>query len=80
MPKHAPANGLLQPLTVRKIRNDEYELIAGERRLKAAVMAGLRRVPCVVHKADDETAALYSLIENLQRSSLTVFEEAEGIN
>ena len=73
------ASGIIQPLIVRKAENG-YRLIAGERRLKAAVMAGLRRVPCVVHKADDETAALYSLIENLQRSSLTVFEEAEGIN
>ena len=70
------ASGIIQPLIVRKAENG-YRLIAGERRLKAAVMAG---VPCVVHKADDETAALYSLIENLQRSSLTVFEEAEGIN
>ena len=73
------ASGIIQPLIVRKAENG-YRLIAGERRLKAAVMAGLRRVPCVVHKADDETAALYSLIENLQRSSLTVFEEADGIN
>lgn len=73
------ASGIIQPLIVRKTENG-YRLIAGERRLKAAVMAGLRRVPCVVHKTDDETAALYSLLENLQRSNLTVFEEAEGIN
>ena len=43
-------------------------------------MAGLRRIPCILHKTDDETAALYSIIENLQRSNLTVFEEAQGIN
>lgn len=73
------ASGIIQPLIVRKTE-DGYRIIAGERRLKAAVMAGLRRVPCVVHKTDDETAALYSLLENLQRSNLTVFEEAEGIN
>lgn len=73
------ASGIIQPLIVRKTENG-YRLIAGERRLKAAVMAGLRRVPCVIHKTDDETAALYSLLENLQRSNLTVFEEAEGIN
>lgn len=73
------ASGIIQPLIVRKTE-DGYRLIAGERRLRAAVMAGLRRVPCVVHKTDDETAALYSLLENLQRSNLTVFEEAEGIN
>ena len=73
-------SGIIQPLTVRKNDDGEYLLIAGERRLKAAVMAGLRRVPCVIHKVSDETAALYSLLENLQRSNLTVFEEAEGIN
>ena len=73
------ASGIFQPLIVRKTDRG-YQLIAGERRLKAAVMAGLRRVPCVINKTDDETAALYSLLENLQRSNLTVFEEAEGIN
>lgn len=73
------SNGIIQPLSVRKNSEGEYELIAGERRLKAAVAAGLRRVPCILHKTDDETSALYSLIENLQRSNLTVFEESEGI-
>lgn len=73
-------SGIIQPLIVRRNTDGGYRLIAGERRLKAAVMAGVRRVPCVVHKTDDETAALYSLLENLQRSNLTVFEEAEGIN
>lgn len=74
------ASGIIQPLAVRKLNDGSFELIAGERRLKAAMMAGLRRVPCIVHKTDDETAALYSIIENLQRSNLTVFEESEGIN
>lgn len=74
------ASGIIQPLIVRKTLDGGYQLIAGERRLKAAMTAGLRRVPCVVHKTDDETAALYSILENLQRSNLTVFEEAEGIN
>lgn len=73
-------SGIIQPLAVRKAPDGSYQLIAGERRLKAAVMAGLRRVPCILHKTDDETAALYSVIENLQRSNLTVFEEAQGIN
>lgn len=73
------SSGIIQPISVRKTENG-YILIAGERRLRAAAAAGLRRVPCVVHKADEETAALYSIIENMQRSSLTVFEEAEGIN
>ena len=74
------ASGIIQPLAVRKAPDGSYQLIAGERRLKAAVMAGLRRVPCILHKTDDETAALYSVIENLQRSNLTVFEEVQGIN
>lgn len=74
------ASGIIQPLIIRKTLDGGYQLIAGERRLKAAMMAGLRRVPCVIHKTDDETAALYSILENLQRSNLTVFEEAEGIS
>ncbi len=73
------SSGIIQPISVRKTESG-YILIAGERRLRAAAAAGLRRVPCVVHKTDEETAALYSIIENMQRSSLTVFEEAEGIN
>ena len=73
------SNGIIQPIAVRKT-DDGYELIAGERRLKAAVMAGLRRVPCVLHKTDNETAAVFSIIENLQRCNLTVFEEARGID
>ena len=72
-------SGILQPLAVRKKVGGGYELIAGERRLKAAVMAGLRKVPCVLHKTDEGTAALYALIENIQRCDLTVFEEAAGI-
>lgn len=72
-------SGIIQPLAVRRLAAGDYELIAGERRLKAAVMAGLKRVPCIIHKTDDETAALYALIENIQRRNLTVFEEAEGI-
>lgn len=73
------SSGIIQPLIVRKNELGGYELIAGERRLRAAVMAGLRRVPCVLHKTDDSTAALYSVIENLQRKNLSVFEEARGI-
>lgn len=74
------SNGIIQPISVRKLPDGKYEIIAGERRLRAAKMAGLRRVPCVLHKTDDNTAALYTVIENLQRSNLTVFEEAEGIS
>lgn len=72
-------NGVIQPLTVRKTESG-YLLIAGERRLKAAVKAGLKKVPCIVCNVNGETAAAYSLIENLQRADLTLFEQAEGIN
>lgn len=72
------ANGIIQPLSVRKNENGKYELIAGKRRLNAAVIAGLRRVPCAVHKVDDCTAELFSLIENMQRSSLSFFDEARA--
>ena len=74
------ASGIIEPLAVRRLQGGGYELITGERRLRAALKAGLRRVPCVVHKTNEETAALYSVIENLQRSRLNAFEEAEGIN
>ena len=73
-------NGLLQPLTVRKLKNDEYELIAGERRLRASVMAGFSKIPCIVMKCSDKDAAIFALIENLQRKDLGMFEEARGIN
>lgn len=72
-------NGIIEPICVRKNSDGFYELIAGERRLRAAKSVGLRRIPCVLHKADDATAALYSIIENLQRSNLTPFEEAQGL-
>lgn len=72
-------NGLLQPISVRK-NGEKYELIAGERRLKAAGMAGLTKIPCILQRADREKAAFYTIIENLQRCDLTMFEEAEGIN
>ena len=73
-------NGILQPLTVRKVTNAEYELIAGERRLRASVMAGLRKVPCIVIKCSDKESAIYALLENLQRCDLGMFEEARGIS
>ncbi len=72
-------NGVLQPLIVRP-SGGKYMLIAGERRLRAAKLAGLRKIPCIIRKTDDVTADLYTIIENLQRSDLSVFEEAEGIS
>ncbi|MBR3990826.1 MAG: ParB/RepB/Spo0J family partition protein [Clostridia bacterium] len=71
-------NGVLQPLIVRR-RGDRYELIAGERRFRAASLAGLARVPCLVRDADDCSAAELALIENVQREDLNFFEEAEAI-
>lgn len=72
-------NGIIVPLSVRKTANG-FELIAGERRLRAAKAAGLKKVPCVICGADDQTSAVYSIIENLQRADLSVFEQAEGIS
>lgn len=71
-------NGILQPLTVRKIKNT-YELVAGERRLRAAKMLGLSSVPCIVYDFDDTQSAVFAVLENLQRKDLNFFEEAEGI-
>lgn len=73
------ANGIIQPLTVRKGENGKYLLIAGERRLRAAKMAGLRRIPCVLHRTSDLVASLYAITENMQRQDLNYFEEALAI-
>lgn len=73
------ANGIIQPLTVRKGDNGKFLLIAGERRLRAAKIAGLRRVPCILHRTSDLVASLYAITENTQRSDLNCFEEALAI-
>lgn len=70
--------GILQPLSVRK-KGEAFELISGERRLRAAKMAGLKTVPCIVLGVDNEQSSVLSLIENLQRKDLDFIEEAEGI-
>ncbi len=72
------SDGVLQPLLVREV-GAKYELIAGERRLRAAMLAGLESVPCIVTEATDRNSALMSLIENIQRSDLGFFEEADAI-
>ncbi|WP_253719437.1 ParB/RepB/Spo0J family partition protein, partial [Staphylococcus aureus] len=69
-------NGILQPLTVRLNKENKYELVAGERRLKAAKMAGKNEVPCIVLKTSSEQSAILALMENLQRKNLNFFEEA----
>lgn len=71
-------NGIIQPLVVRRV-NEIYELISGERRLRAAKSVGLGTVPCVIMAACDEKSALYAIIENIQRNDLSCFEEAEAI-
>lgn len=71
-------NGVLQPLTVRELPNGYYQIIAGERRWRAARMVGLREVPALVVEADDQKAMELALIENLQREDLNPVEEAMG--
>ena len=70
--------GILQPLSVRR-RDDGYELVAGERRLRAARMAGLTEVPCILLAVDEEQSGMLALVENLQRRDLDFIEEAEGL-
>ena len=71
-------HGVIQPLTVRKLSSGYYQIIAGERRWRAARMAGLTEVPAVVVEADDQKAAELALVENLQREDLNPMEEAAG--
>lgn len=69
--------GIIQPIVLRKI-NDKYEIIAGERRYKAACLAGLKTIPAIINNTDDNTSAEIALLENLQRKNLTVIEEAQS--
>lgn len=74
-------NGVLQPLLCRQINNsDYYELVAGERRLRASILANLQTVPCIIIDCDYESSAVFSILENIQRSDLDFFEEAQAIN
>lgn len=73
------AQGIMQPILVRPIGADQYEIIAGERRWRAAQLAGLTEVPALTRKVADESALAMSLIENIQRENLNPLEEAMGI-
>ena len=73
------SQGLMQPVLVRPTGNGVYEIIAGERRVRAAGMAGLDEVPVLVRDVPDESAAVMSLVENIQREELNPLEEAQGL-
>ena len=70
--------GIIEPIIVKKINENTYEIIAGERRWRACALAGLTDVPCLIHEYDDAHAALASLIENIQRENLNVLEQAQA--
>ena len=72
-------NGIIQPLAVRVNSRGEYELISGERRLRASRLVGITQVPCIIMEASDEKSALFALLENVQRCDLDFFEEAVAI-
>ena len=72
-------HGILQPLSVRRVVGG-YELIAGERRLRAGILAGLTEIPCIVMQMDEKESGLTALVENLQRQDLDFIEEARGIS
>ena len=72
-------HGILQPLSVRRV-GTFYELIAGERRLRAAIAAGLTEIPCIVMQMTDAESGLTALVENLQRQDLDFMEQAQGIS
>jgi ParB family chromosome partitioning protein len=72
------AQGLIEPLIVREIQSGHYEIIAGERRWRAAMQAGLTEVPCLIGNYSNEEAAAVTVIENIQRQDLNLLEEAQG--
>lgn len=72
------ANGLLQPIVVRKINNEKFEIVAGERRFRALKLAGLTKIPAIVRKINQQGSTELALIENLQRENLNSIEEAKS--
>ncbi|ARR50557.1 ParB/RepB/Spo0J family partition protein [Photobacterium damselae subsp. damselae] len=73
------AQGIIQPIIVRELTNTHFEIIAGERRWRAARQAGLKQVPCIVKSVDDRATMAIALIENIQREDLNVMEEAQAL-
>ncbi|HHF3067488.1 TPA: ParB/RepB/Spo0J family partition protein [Vibrio diabolicus] len=73
------SQGIIQPIVVRQVESGQFEIIAGERRWRAARQAGLKRVPCLVKKVEDRAAIAMALIENIQREDLNVIEEAQAL-
>lgn len=72
--------GIIQPIIVKKNYNGNYILIAGERRLRAAILAGLQKIPALVRDADEQDSAIIALVENVQRENLGYMEEAQAYN
>lgn len=74
------SQGIIQPIVVRQVDFDKYEIIAGERRWRAARKAGLKQVPCVIKNVEDRAAIAMALIENIQREDLNAIEEAQALD
>lgn len=72
-------NGIIQPIAIRINEDGKYELISGERRLRASRLVGIPRIPCIIMDASDEKSALFAILENIQRTELGFFEEAQAI-
>lgn len=72
--------GIIQPISVRKLSTDSYELVAGERRLRASELANLKEIPALIVEYRDKDSAMIAMVENLQREDLNFIEEAEGYN
>ncbi|HAS6176637.1 TPA: ParB/RepB/Spo0J family partition protein [Vibrio vulnificus] len=73
------SQGIIQPIVVRPVQDSHFEIIAGERRWRAAKLAGLKRVPCLIKHVEDRAAIAMALIENIQREDLNVIEEAQAL-
>jgi len=73
------SQGIIQPIVVRPLANQQYEIIAGERRWRASQLAGLTEIPCLIKNVPDEAAVAMALIENIQREDLNAIEEASSL-